>query len=181
MVSRFVTRTLAVTAVAAAVAAPLLASAGVASAQPGNGPLIHTTCSYDQLYAAIRTEAPRAATALDERPAAQQKLRDFAAMPVEQRQQELSRLLAENPQLTLLSDEVYEYITFEQKHISAHTRALLQQRSIIVSSFGKTFHITGWKIGYLIAPAHLLDEIKKVHQYLVFCVNSVASPHLPNT
>lgn len=86
----------------------------------------------------------------------------------------LESLLAKHPQLLLLSDEVYEYITFEQKHISANTRALLRDRSVVVSSFGKTFHITGWKIGYLIAPEHLMTEIKKVHQYLVFCVNSVA-------
>lgn len=90
----------------------------------------------------------------------------------------LESLLSDHPQLTLLSDEVYEYITFEQKHISAHSRALLRERSVIVSSFGKTFHITGWKIGYLIAPADLLDEIKKVHQYLVFCVNSLAQAAL---
>lgn len=102
MVSRFLTKT---AVVAAALAAPLLVSAGVASAQPGSGPLIQTTCSYDQLYAAIRTEAPRAATALDDRPAAQQKLRDFVAMPVDQRQAELSRLLAENPQWQAKIDE----------------------------------------------------------------------------
>ena len=73
-----------------------------------------------------------------------------------------------------MSDEEYEYITFEQKHISAHSRTNLLDRTIITSSFGKTFHITGWKIGYLIAPEHILNEIKKVHQFLVFCVNSVA-------
>ena len=50
----------------------------------------------------------------------------------------------------------------------------LIDRSIIVSSFGKTFHITGWKIGYLVAPEKLMIEIKKVHQFIVFCVNSVA-------
>ena len=74
---------------------------------------------------------------------------------------ELSELMDDFPQLILLSDEVYEYITFEQKHISVNTIEALRSRSIIVSSFGKTFHITGWKIGYLIAPAFLLNEIKK--------------------
>ncbi len=87
---------------------------------------------------------------------------------------ELEKLMDKHPQLLLLSDEVYEYITFEQKHISANTRKSLIERTIVVSSFGKTFHITGWKIGYLIAPENLMIEIKKVHQFLVFCVNSVA-------
>ena len=87
---------------------------------------------------------------------------------------ELEKLMEKHPHLLLLSDEVYEYITFEQKHISANTRQSLIDRTIVVSSFGKTFHITGWKIGYLIAPENLMIEIKKVHQFLVFCVNSVA-------
>ena len=87
---------------------------------------------------------------------------------------ELEKLMEKHPQLLLLSDEVYEYITFEQKHISANTRNSLIDRTIVVSSFGKTFHITGWKIGYLIAPENIMIEIKKVHQFLVFCVNSVA-------
>lgn len=86
----------------------------------------------------------------------------------------LEKLLEKYPNIILLSDEVYEYITFEEKHISVHTRELLCNRAIVISSFGKTFHITGWKIGYLIAPEHLMTEIKKVHQFLVFSVNSVA-------
>jgi methionine aminotransferase len=49
---------------------------------------------------------------------------------------------------------VYEYITFEEKHISAHSRTNLIDRCITVSSFGKSFHITGWKIGYLVAPEY---------------------------
>lgn len=83
----------------------LLVQGGVASAQPGNGPLIHTTCSYEQLYAAIRTEAPRAASELDNRPVAQQTLRDLVAMPVEQRQQRLDQLLADHPQWQAKIDE----------------------------------------------------------------------------
>lgn len=86
----------------------------------------------------------------------------------------LETILDRHPDVLLLSDEVYEYITFEEKHISANTREKLKEKSIIVSSFGKTFHITGWKIGYLVAPERLMIEIKKVHQFLVFCVNSVA-------
>ena len=87
---------------------------------------------------------------------------------------QLELLLEKYPKVILLSDEVYEFITFEQKHISINTRKKLTDRSIIVSSFGKTFHITGWKVGYVIASEHLMIEMKKVHQFLVFSVNSVA-------
>jgi len=86
----------------------------------------------------------------------------------------LENVLESFPKIILLSDEVYEYITFEQKHISVNTREKLLNRAVIISSVGKTFHITGWKIGYLIAPEFIMKEIKKVHQYLVFSVNSVA-------
>jgi len=92
----------------------------------------------------------------------------------------LENLLALYPNVLLISDEVYEYITFEQPHISINTREKLIDKTIVVSSFGKTFHVTGWKIGYLIAPSYILDEIKKIHQYLVFCVNSVAQITLAN-
>jgi methionine aminotransferase len=91
---------------------------------------------------------------------------------------ELQALLNDFPNLYLLSDEVYEFITFEKQHISAHQIDGLKDRAIIVSSFGKTFHITGWKIGYLIAPPLLMKEIQKVHQFLVFCVNSPAQATL---
>jgi methionine aminotransferase len=86
----------------------------------------------------------------------------------------LEELLRLYPNLLVLSDEVYEYITFENKHISINQKPNLRERSIIISSFGKSFHITGWKIGYLIAPENLMVEIKKVHQFLVFSVNSLA-------
>jgi methionine aminotransferase len=91
---------------------------------------------------------------------------------------ELEKLVESNPNLLVLSDEVYEFITFEKKHLSAHSSKILKERSIIVSSFGKTFHITGWKIGYVVAPKAIMNEIKKVHQFLVFCVNSVAQATL---
>lgn len=91
---------------------------------------------------------------------------------------ELERLLNLHPHLLILSDEVYEYITFEQVHISVHHFPNLWDRIITVSSFGKSFHITGWKVGYLIAAAPLLSEIKKVHQFLVFSVNTVAQAAL---
>jgi methionine aminotransferase len=91
---------------------------------------------------------------------------------------ELEKLVLDFPNLVVLSDEVYEFISFENKHISANTSEILKDRSIIVSSFGKTFHITGWKIGYVVAPEFFMKEIKKVHQFLVFCVNSLAQASL---
>lgn len=87
---------------------------------------------------------------------------------------QLEKLVDSFSNLIIFSDEVYEYITFEQPHISIHNRQKLWNRSITVSSFGKSFHITGWKIGYVIAPEHLMKEIKKVHQFLVFSVNSIS-------
>jgi methionine aminotransferase len=86
----------------------------------------------------------------------------------------LETLLSKHDQMLVLSDEVYEFITFDQKHISANEREKLKNRSIITSSFGKSFHITGWKMGYVVAPEYLMTEIKKVHQFNVFSVNSVA-------
>ena len=86
----------------------------------------------------------------------------------------LELLLEKHPDVILLSDEVYEHITFEQQHISVHTRKKLQNKSVVVSSFGKSFHVTGWKVGYLVTPEYLMKEIKKVHQFLVFSVNSIS-------
>ncbi|MFN3968715.1 methionine aminotransferase [Flavobacterium sp.] len=87
---------------------------------------------------------------------------------------QLEKLVDAYPNLLVLSDEVYEYITFEQPHISVNHHPKLWHRSISVSSFGKSFHITGWKIGYVIAPENIMREIKKVHQFLVFSVSSIA-------
>lgn len=89
----------------------------------------------------------------------------------------LERLCNTFPRLLVLSDEVYEFISFNG-HISLNSRPKLIDRSVVVSSFGKSFHITGWKVGYLVAPTHLMDEVKKVHQFLVFSVNSVAQAAL---
>ena len=86
----------------------------------------------------------------------------------------LEKLILQHPNLTVLSDEVYEFITFEKPYYSVNSSEILRDRAVIVSSFGKTFHITGWKIGYIIAPEKLMIEIKKVHQFLVFSVNSLA-------
>ncbi|WP_288421354.1 pyridoxal phosphate-dependent aminotransferase [uncultured Pantoea sp.] len=78
-------------------------------------------------------------------------------------------------EIYVLSDEVYEHICFdEQGHASVLAHADLRQRAIAVSSFGKTFHMTGWKVGYCIAPAAISAEIRKVHQYLTFSVNTPA-------
>jgi methionine aminotransferase len=90
----------------------------------------------------------------------------------------LTNVMRDYPNLLLLSDEVYEYITYEQAHLSANLVPEIYDRTIIISSFGKTFHITGWKMGYLVAPEKLMVEIKKVHQFLVFSVNSVAQKTL---
>ncbi|AWG23515.1 methionine aminotransferase [Flavobacterium faecale] len=94
--------------------------------------------------------------------------------------EQLELIMEHYPNIILLSDEVYEYITFEQKHLSIHSRPKLLERSVIASSFGKTFHITGWKVGYLIAAEKLINEIKKVHQFTVFSVNSLAQVAISN-
>jgi methionine aminotransferase len=75
--------------------------------------------------------------------------------------------------LVLLSDEVYEHMLFDgMRHESASRHPALATRSIVVSSFGKTFHVTGWKVGYVAAPAALSAEFRKVHQFNVFTVNT---------
>lgn len=80
--------------------------------------------------------------------------------------------LTENTDCLVLSDEVYEHIIFDkQVHQSVARFRALRERSFIVASFGKTFHNTGWKMGYCAAPKVLMDEFKKVHQFNVFCVN----------
>ncbi|KAF1705353.1 pyridoxal phosphate-dependent aminotransferase [Pseudoxanthomonas kaohsiungensis] len=72
--------------------------------------------------------------------------------------------------ILLISDEVYEHIVFDgRRHESVLRWPELRERAFVVSSFGKTYHCTGWKIGYAIAPAALTAEFRKVHQYNVFC------------
>ena len=81
--------------------------------------------------------------------------------------------LAEKYNFFVLGDEVYEHLIFDDEpHISVLDIKNLRQRSFACYSFGKTFHITGWKIGYCIAPSYLMDEFKKVHQFNVFSVNT---------
>ncbi|MDO9164872.1 MAG: pyridoxal phosphate-dependent aminotransferase [Rhodoferax sp.] len=73
----------------------------------------------------------------------------------------------------LISDEVYEHMVFDgQQHQSAARFPGLAARAFIVSSFGKTYHVTGWKVGYVAAPATLTTEFRKVHQFNVFTVNT---------
>src|SRR5690606_7877788 len=82
---------------------------------------------------------------------------------------ELSGLL-EDTGIWLLSDEVYEHIVFDgARHETVLRHPALRERAFVVSSFGKTYHCTGWKIGYCIAPPALSAEFRKVHQYNVFC------------
>jgi methionine aminotransferase len=75
--------------------------------------------------------------------------------------------------IIVLSDEVYEHIIFDgETHQSVARFENLRNRSLIVYSFGKTFHATGWKTGYCLAPEYLMKEFRKVHQFLVFSVNT---------
>ncbi len=85
---------------------------------------------------------------------------------------ELTRI-AKKHDLLVLSDEVYEHIIFDElAHQSAARFPDLATRTVITASFGKTFHNTGWKMGYCLAPQELTSEIRKVHQYNVFSVNN---------
>jgi methionine aminotransferase len=75
--------------------------------------------------------------------------------------------------ILVLSDEVYEHMVYDgQQHASVSRHPVLAERAFVVSSFGKTYHVTGWKVGYVAAPAGLTAEFRKVHQYNVFSVNT---------
>ena len=81
--------------------------------------------------------------------------------------------IVEGTDILILSDEVYEHMVFDgQRHESVCRHPQLAARSFVVSSFGKTYHVTGWKVGYVAAPAALSAEFRKVHQYNVFSVNT---------
>ena len=83
--------------------------------------------------------------------------------------------LLRDTKICVLSDEVYEHIIFDgREHASVLRHPELAARSFAVSSFGKTYHITGWKVGYCIAPRSLSAEFRKVHQYLTFCTFNAA-------
>ena len=85
--------------------------------------------------------------------------------------QRLSELLRPTD-IVVISDEVYEHMVYGGEHQSAARFPELAARSIVVSSFGKTYHVTGWKVGYAAAPAPLMAEFRKVHQFNVFTVNT---------
>jgi methionine aminotransferase len=75
--------------------------------------------------------------------------------------------------ILILADEVYEHMVYDgQQHESVSRHPVLAERAFVVSSFGKTYHVTGWKVGYVAAPASLMAEFRKVHQYNVFTVNT---------
>ncbi|WP_462265575.1 methionine aminotransferase [Mucilaginibacter sp.] len=81
--------------------------------------------------------------------------------------------LVKDKDILILSDEVYEHIIYDgARHESMARYAALRERSFIVASFGKLLHATGWKIGYCLAPAWLMQEFRKIHQYMVFSVNT---------
>lgn len=83
----------------------------------------------------------------------------------------LEEILEANDVL-LLSDEVYEHLIFDEaEHESATRFEKLRERALVCASFGKTFHTTGWKLGYCAAPSKLMQEFRKVHEYNVYCVN----------
>lgn len=70
----------------------------------------------------------------------------------------------------VISDEVYEHLIYDgQRHASVLAHDELYQRAFVVSSFGKTYHVTGWKTGYVVAPPALTAELRKIHQYVNFC------------
>ncbi|MFA7437889.1 methionine aminotransferase [Castellaniella sp.] len=85
----------------------------------------------------------------------------------------LEHLLSRFPDLLLLSDEAYEHIVFDgHPQVSPISRDTLAARTVFISSFGKTFHATGWKIGFCCAPRAIMDEIRKVHQFMVYSVST---------
>ena len=91
------------------------------------------------------------------------------------RQSDLAALadIVRGTDILLLSDEVYEHMVYDgQQHCCAASHAVLAERAFVVSSFGKTYHVTGWKVGYVVAPAALTAQFRKVHQYNVFTVNT---------
>jgi methionine aminotransferase len=81
--------------------------------------------------------------------------------------------LIRDKNILIISDEVYEHIIFDDLiHFSFSQLSELSQRTFVISSFGKTYHTTGWKVGYCAAPEKLMSEFKKVHQFIVFAVNT---------
>ena len=83
------------------------------------------------------------------------------------------KALTRNTDIVVLADEVYEHVVFDgARHQSMACHTELAERSVIVSSFGKSYHVTGWRVGYCLAPAGLMNEIRKVHQFMVFSADT---------
>jgi methionine transaminase len=91
------------------------------------------------------------------------------------RSSDIARLsaLTRATDIVILSDEVYEHVIFDgAQHHSMARHPELAERSVIVSSFGKSYHVTGWRVGYCLAPAALMSEVRKVHQFLMFSADT---------
>ncbi|HHE54846.1 MAG TPA: aminotransferase class I/II-fold pyridoxal phosphate-dependent enzyme [Caldithrix abyssi] len=81
--------------------------------------------------------------------------------------------IVDGTSIFIVSDEVYEHIVFDyKKHLSLASHPALQKRTFVISSFGKTYHTTGWKVGYCAAPHLLSYEFRKIHQFITFAVNT---------
>ncbi len=92
---------------------------------------------------------------------------------LEKEDMEFIQKITTDTNIIVLSDEVYEHLIFEGKqHQSASRFAELKKRSIVIGSFGKTFHATGWKTGFALAPDYLMKEFRKIHQFVVFASNT---------
>lgn len=85
---------------------------------------------------------------------------------------ELEKIVLENDNIIVLSDEVYEHLQYDGAHQSVLKNEVIRSRAFVTYSFGKTFHVTGWKLGYTVAPRKLTEELRKMHQFNVFCVNN---------
>ncbi len=83
------------------------------------------------------------------------------------------KIITQNTDILIISDEVYEHIIYDgQQHLSLSRFPELKERTFITASFGKLFHCTGWKVGYCLAPEMLMKEFRKLHQFMVFSVNT---------
>lgn len=99
------------------------------------------------------------------------------------RKQDIEALikLTKDTDILILSDEVYEHIIFDgEQHQSVALYPELAERSLIVASFGKLLHATGWKVGYCLAPEKLMSEFRKIHQFNVFSVNTPMQAGIAN-
>ena len=89
--------------------------------------------------------------------------------------EDLERLaaLTRGTEIVVLSDEVYEHVVFDgAPHLGMAGHEELARRSVVVSSFGKSFHVTGWRVGYCLAPAALTEELRKIHQFMMFAADT---------